>query len=339
MTSEEELIGDPLIEGHHISIIKRMIKDRVNGGAFEIIHRELGYKVLIVQSKSKVYGALCIDCMEQDIDRDDLDFTKTVLLLLSNVLEREFSILVEQTSRLEYEKERFKTMMLRSISHDLRTPLTTLQTGLSFIEQSYEDIDDQTKKDMIKDIYNETSHLSDFVENILYMTRLNAKDHVLHISSELVEDLFNNVKERVYQRLGQHQLIFDETSDEMIEVDGQLIIQTLTNLIENAIKHTRLNSTIHVHFNRFNKTILFEVSDDGGGISDDQLDIIFNDYTSIQHTVGDKKRGVGLGLSICKMIVEAHGGWIQALNNHEGGATFRFELPIKKGDQDEQSGS
>lgn len=337
MTFEDAIIGDQLVENHHVSIVKRMIKDKVNGGAFEIIHRELAYKVLIVESKNNVYGALCVDCLEQDINRDDLDFIKTVLLLMSNVLERDKSLQIEQSSRLEFEKERFKTMMLRSISHDLRTPLTTLQTGLSFLEQSYDLIDEKTKMSMILDLYNETSQLSDFVENILYMTRLNAKEHVLNITSELVEDIFNSTRERVSHRMGQHQIIFDDAGNEMIDVDGQLIIQTLTNLIDNAIKHTQLNSTINIHFSKLNKTVQFDVTDNGGGISDEQLGAIFNDYTTFQHSSGDKKRGVGLGLSICKTIVEAHGGWIKAFNNHEGGATFRFELPSKGGDDLEES--
>lgn len=337
MPTNDETIGDKLVENHHISVVKRMIKDRVNGGAYEIIHRELGYKVLIVQSKKNVYGALCIDCMVQDINREDLDFTKTVLLLMSNVLERDKSLQIEQSSRLEYEKERFKTMMLRSISHDLRTPLTTLQTGLSFLEQSYDLIDEQTKMSMIRELFNETSQLSDFVENILYMTRLNAKEHVLNITSELVEDIFNSTKERLSHRMDQHHIVFDDAGDEIIDVDGQLIIQTLTNLIDNAIKHTHPKSKINVHFAKLNKSVQFEVSDNGGGISEEQLDSIFNDYTSFQHISGDKKRGVGLGLSICKTIVEAHGGWIQALNNAEGGATFRFEIPCKGGETLEES--
>lgn len=337
MSASDEVFGDQLVENHHISVVKRMIKDKVNGGAFEIIHRELGYKVLMVQSKNNVYGALCVDCMDQDINREDLDFTKTVLLLMSNVLERDKSLQIEQSSRLEYEKERFKTMMLRSISHDLRTPLTTLQTGLSFLEQSYDLIEEQTKMSMIKELFNETSQLSDFVENILYMTRLNAKEHVLNMTSELVEDIFNSTKERVSHRLGEHHVTFDDAGDEMIDVDGQLIIQTLTNLIDNAIKHTHPQSKINIHFTKLNKSVQFDVSDNGGGISEEQLSAIFNDYTSFQHISGDKKRGVGLDLSICKTIVEAHGGWIQALNNTEGGATFRFEIPSKGGDINEES--
>jgi len=322
-----QLIGDSMIEDHQKQIVRQMIKDKIHGGAFEIIHRELGYKVIIVHSKDTTYGALCVDCMKGDLSKDDLEFIQTVSLLVSGVLDQIHSRDVEQNAKLEVEKERFKTILLRSISHDLRTPLTTLQTGLSFIEDSYDLIDEKTKLGIIKDLYDETAQLSVFIENILYMTRLSSHHKVLRIQQELVEDLFNEAKERTSHRLGLHPLVIEECFEQTVEVDGQLIVQVLINLIDNAIKHTKNDAKIMLHYALKADRVIFEVKDNGGGIPDEYLSKIFDDYQSFQHASGDIQRGVGLGLSICRSIVEAHQGMITAFNNELGGATFHFEIP------------
>jgi len=329
---EGNIWGDSIIEDLQIPLVKRLIKDRISGGAFEMVHRELGFKVLIVLSSSHVYGALCIDCIEGDIHPDDREFLKTVLLMMTSVLEREYSVHIEHISRIAVEKERLKSTLLRSISHDLRTPLTTLQTGLSLLDESYNMLDDATKIEMVQELLNETGRLTEFVENVLYMTRLNAENNVLHRQMELVDDLFNAVKERVVNRLGDHQLLFEDYDDTLVYVDGQLMIQVLTNLVDNAIKHTHPKTEISLSYHTLASHYVFEVIDNGGGIPDEQLVHIFEDSVSYMRKPGDAKRGVGFGLYICQSIVHAHGGWIKAMNNHKGGATFHLEIPKLGGD-------
>lgn len=336
INNDGQHIGDLFIEDHQLSLIKRLIKDRISGGAFEMVHRELGFKVLIVQSTNRVYGALCIDCTEGDILVSDREFIQTVLLMMTSVLEREYGVHVEQMSRLAVEKERFKTTLLRSISHDLRTPLTTLQTGLSLLDESYTMLDDETKREMINELLNETGRLSEFVENILYMTRLSAQNNVLNLQKELVDDLLGAVKERVMNRIGNHHFEVIESENTMVNVDGQLIIQVLTNLVDNAIKHTHPQSAISINFHMKSTHYVFEVIDNGGGIPEEYIDHIFEDLKTFSRRSGDSKRGVGFGLFICESIVKAHGGWIKAFNNKEGGATFHFEIPKSGGEIDDE---
>jgi len=332
----DQLLGDPLIEEHQKQIVRQMIKEQINGGAYELVHRELGYKVLIIQSKERFYGALCIDCLSGDLSKEDEEFIQTVILLVSGLLDQEHSREIEQISKLEFEKERFKTMLLRSISHDLRTPLTTLQTGLSFLEESFFQIDDKNKLTIIKDLYDESAQLSVFIENILYMTRLSSKNQVLHIKQELIGDIFNEAKERTQHRLGQHQLTIENVDDAYIEVDGQLIVQVLVNLIDNAIAHTKNDSIICLSFASNDEEYIIEVVDNGGGIPPDHLAHIFDDYQTFQHHSGDMHRGIGLGLSICKSILNAHMGSIEAVNNDIGGATFRLVIPKTGGVQEHE---
>ena len=138
-------------------------------------------------------------------------------------------------------------------------------------------LDDITKKEMVNELYNETGRLSEFVENILYMTRLSAQNNVLNLQKELVEDLLGAVKERVVNRLGDHVLEIIDSGSMMITVDGQLIIQVLTNLVDNAIKHTHPQSSISVLFQMKSTHYIFEVVDNGGGIPEAHLDHIFEE--------------------------------------------------------------
>ena len=111
-------------------------------------------------------------------------------------------------------------------------------------------------------------------------------------------------------------------------MDGQLIIQVLVNLLDNAAKHTKEGCTIRLSVYQRGQRAVFEVADDGGGIAPELMDRLFESFVTGQSNRYDAHRGVGLGLSICASIVRAHGGEITAENNQAGGATFRFTLPL-----------
>jgi two-component system sensor histidine kinase KdpD len=103
-------------------------------------------------------------------------------------------------------------------------------------------------------------------------------------------------------------------------------------LVDNAIRHTQKDSNIEIRCTKLQKSTSFEVIDDGDGIPENEIEHIFEDFITIHRSRGDRMRGIGLGLYICKSIVEAHGGWIKAMNNATKGATFYFELPNHQGD-------
>jgi two-component system sensor histidine kinase KdpD len=251
-------------------------------------------------------------------------------------LERESISIHQEKTRFEMEKEKLKNTLLRSISHDLRTPLTTIQTGSSFLYDSFNQLDDDMKKSLLRDINNETSRLSEFVENVLNLTRLNANQLKLHYKNELIEDIFDDIYQRVKNRLENHKLTFIKLdSDDFIHADIQLLIQVFINLIDNAIRHTSEESLINVSYQKIDKGLLFKVEDNGGGILPHQIEDIFKDYVTFDYHRGDHARGIGLGLSICKSIIEAHNGYIKADNNEIGGTTFSFYIPYEEGNQHE----
>ena len=292
-------------------------------------YSEIPIIIFPIVSKKNIQGAFIVDSAEKGLSKQEKEFIQTTLLQMITAIEREKISEEQENIRIQMEKERLKSVLLRSISHDLRTPLTTLQTGTSFLFDSFDKIDPQLMKSLLLDINNETSRLAEFVENVLNMTRLQANQLTLHPTYELIDDIFNDLQQRVQNRLGHHQLIFDDQNQfDTVYTDTPLLIQVLTNLVDNAIHHTREDSFIHVYYEKTDLDIIFTVEDNGGGIAPEQIEHIFEDYVTSEFKKGDTNRGIGLGLSICKAIVEAHGGSIRAINNNQNGASFIFNIPF-----------
>lgn len=332
-TKEQDIIGDLSVNPHDYSKeFEYAIDYQIVCGTNELKFDYLPFKIFPIVGKMDIKGALCIEEELVHLTKQEKEFIQTALLHMLTALERESITIHQEKTRFEMEKEKLKNTLLRSISHDLRTPLTTIQTGSSFLYDSFNQLDDDTKKSLLRDINNETSRLSEFVENVLNLTRLNANQLKLHYKNELIEDIFDDIFQRVKNRLEQHQLTFIKLdNDDFIHADIQLLIQVFINLIDNAIRHTKEDSLINVSYQKIDKGLIFEVKDNGGGILPHQIEDIFKDYVTFDYHRGDQARGIGLGLSICKSIVEAHNGYIKADNNEIGGTTFSFFIPFEEG--------
>ena len=163
------------------------------------------------------------------------------------------------------------------------------------------------------------------------MTRIQDGKLIIKKENEVVDDIVSEVVRRV-KKIKSNKEIKVKMTDNVILVpmDGKLIIQVLINLFDNAIKHTKDDSVINFNIYCETNYICFEVSDNGGGIKNEMLDHIFESYISSDAERADRYRGIGLGLSICKSIVEAHDGTIEAYNNEFGGATFKVRLPLSE---------
>ncbi|MFO7969155.1 MAG: ATP-binding protein [Candidatus Izemoplasmatales bacterium] len=291
---------------------------------------DLDIKIFPIISTKDIKGALILKSLTKDISKQEKEFVQTSILNIVTAIDKEIILREEENTRIEIEKEKIKSSLLRSISHDLRTPLTSLKTGTSFLYDSFEKIDDETKKSMLLDINNETSRLNDFVDNLLNMTRLTANKFTINKKIEVLDEILLDVYRRVKTRLGNKKLNIEQRKELIkVNVDGQLLTQVFVNLIDNAIRHTKDNSVIQVNYQIDQKNIIFKVSDNGGGIPEENITSIFSNFTSIETRKEDNYRGIGLGLNICKAIVNAHGGKISVFNNEQGGATFEFNIPNK----------
>lgn len=284
-----------------------------------------------VRSGDTVSSVIGIDMMgEKRIDSFEKSLLIAVLAESGMALEKERIQAEHHEMKLKANTEQLRSNLLRAISHDLRTPLTSISGGSDFILENMDTLDHETLKNTLTDISNEAKWLSSLVENLLNMTRIQDGRLSINKKPELVDEVVLAAVSKINKRTdGRKISVSNSDCTEFVQMDAQLIIQVIINLIDNAINHTRPGSVIEVSYRTEHKQLLLSVSDNGGGIPSENMEKLFDLFYTTAYGSGDKKRGMGLGLSICKSITEAHGGIISATNNDNGGATFTVTLPVE----------
>lgn len=228
-------------------------------------------------------------------------------------------------------QERYRSNLLRAISHDLRTPLSSIM-GTSEILMGMTDKQD-SRYSMAESIYKDADWLHSLVENILSLTRLRDGKLVLNKQLEAVEEVIGVAVAAIEKRAPERDIAVYIPDDVMlVPMDAKLIEQVLVNLLDNAIKHTLPDKEIRINVSedREKNLAIFSIIDNGSGISDIDLPHVFQMFYTTHGKGPDTQRGVGLGLSICESIVTEHGGTIEARNRNNGaGSEFIFTLPLE----------
>ena len=245
-------------------------------------------------------------------------------------------MLTEQNKRqsrieAEAEREKMKANLLRSVSHDLRTPLTAIYGSASAVLENYDDFSDEVKKDLIEHVRDDAQWLVRLVENILSITRI--KDGVVAIrkTPEAAEEIAAEAvaKFRKNRSMPVNVRVPDELL--MVPMDATLIEQVLVNLLENAFLHAKGVTVIDLEVRKENEFVSFSVLDDGEGIDEEVLPKLFEElFPNAKEANADGRRSMGIGLSACMSVVRAHGGNMYAQNRPEGGACVTFVLPIEE---------
>ncbi|MDD5953511.1 MAG: DUF4118 domain-containing protein [Oscillospiraceae bacterium] len=230
----------------------------------------------------------------------------------------------------EAARERYRGNLLRSISHDLRTPLASIMgSGEMLMDMTSPD---DPRHDLAKDIYKDAGWLHALVENILNLTRLQDGKQPLHKQMEAVEEVIGAAVLAVEKRAPDHEItihIPDEVL--LVPMDAKLIQQVLINLLDNAVKHTPPGGEISVtaFADKVNHQAVLTVADRGSGIAESDLPHLFQMFYTTREKGADAQRGIGLGLTICESIVNAHKGTLSAKNRAGGGAEFTVTLPME----------
>lgn len=234
----------------------------------------------------------------------------------------------QEQLRLIAEKEKLRANLLRAVSHDLRTPLTSIvgATG-AILDQS---LPAEKQRELLQDVNDDAQWLLRMIENLLTVTRISGETAPLHLETEVVEEI-------LAQAVIQFQKHFDQIDVEMLlpddilmaDMDAVLIEQVVLNLMENAVYHGQQTSRLIVSAAGNENVVRVTVSDNGVGIPKEKLAHLFSGTLgSREHT--DSQKHMGIGLSVCKSIIKAHGGNLTAFNNDLGGASFSFTLPQKE---------
>lgn len=232
----------------------------------------------------------------------------------------------------EGEVEIMRANLLRAVSHDLRTPLTTIYGSSSAILENYASLSDYQKERMIAGIKEDSEWLIRMVENLLSVTKLEGEGLKLIKSPTVLDELIDAVYLKFKKRYPDKTVSFDLPEDMVIiPMDAILIEQVLVNILDNAVQHAKGMTRISMRVYIEDKRAVFEISDDGAGIERDRLADIFTGHiSSVTDPSDNRKRNAGIGLSVCATIIKAHGSEITAENKKNGGALFRFALDIEE---------
>jgi two-component system sensor histidine kinase KdpD len=239
----------------------------------------------------------------------------------------ERAILAEeaQNALLKAKTETLRNTLLSSVSHDLRTPLAAITGAASTLLQPDITLDKNSKKELIKTIYEEAEHLNEIIRNVLDMTRLESGAIVVKKEWQSIEEIIGVVLDRFSEKLKEHPLSINLSADlPLVPFDALLIEQVLMNLLDNAIKYTPRETPLELSAILKGDSLLVELADRGPGIHEGEEKRIFEKFVRGSTSRG----GIGLGLTICHTIITAHGGDVWAENRPGGGAVFRFTLPI-----------
>ena len=270
----------------------------------------------------------------------NMDFTvpesifSAIVMLIISFLTSMFTTRLKkwQALKVEGERERMRANLLRAVSHDLRTPLTTIYGASSSIVESYDKLSDSQKIKMTLGIKEDSEWLIRMVENLLSVTRIDDGKVKIIKTSTVLEELIDTVILKFKKRYPARSVELT-LPDELvlIPMDAILVEQVIINILENAVHHaigmTRLSLSVFI----LDGKAVFEISDNGCGIDKDRLDTVFSGYKdSFTASSDGQKRNAGIGLSVCATIIKAHGGSISAENAKDGGAVFRFSLPVQE---------
>lgn len=253
-----------------------------------------------------------------------------IIMLVISVLTSAFTTKMKEWQRVkaESEKERMRANLLRAVSHDLRTPLTTIYGASSSVVDSYDKLSDAQKLQMAIGIKEDSQWLIRMVENLLSITRIDSGAVKLIKTPTVLEELIDSVILKFKKRYPEQQVDIEIPEDVvLIPMDAILIEQVIINILENAIHHAEGFTKLSLRVFVIDKKAIFEIADNGCGIPAEKLDRIFMGYNDKADEPSDtQSRNAGIGLSVCATIIKAHGGDITAENARDGGAIFRFSL-------------
>ena len=237
---------------------------------------------------------------------------------------------------METEREKMRANLLRAVSHDLRTPLTSIYGACSTVTENYDSLGKEQALKLLREACEDAQWLNRMVENLLSVTRFDGEQVAVKKTPTVLEELLDAVLVKFKKRCPDVPVQLELPEDfVMIPMDSMLIQQVLTNLLENAVLHAEGMTRLTLRVFTLGQRAVFEVIDNGCGIPKERLKTLFTGTTLTQDTSSGGKHGMGIGLSVCAAIIKAHGGEIKAESTPGEGTTIRFWLETEEVDTEE----
>ena len=323
--------NDEILQKEELAVAEWTYKNNKHAGASTTTLPGAKCLYLTIRNGDKVFGVVGLRLRKKSIPSFEESIMFAILNESALAFEKEEFMQKEKEVAIKLEQEQLRANLLRSISHDLRTPLTSISGNADMLIKNENKISNSHKNKIYGDIYDDSMWLMNLVENLLSVTRIENGSMQLNLQSELVDDVISEAIKHINRKSVEHDISIKQDDDMLVaKMDAKLIIQVIINLVDNAIKYTEIGSKINLTVLKINDKIHIEVSDNGIGIPNDQKDKIFTMFYTANNVIADGRRGMGLGLSLCKSIIEAHGGRIWVTDNKPSGTVFGFELDAEE---------
>ena len=283
---------------------------------------------LSIRTGERVYGVVGIATSDKPLDAFESSILLSVLGECALALENQKNVEEKEAAAVIAKNEQLRANLLRSISHDLRTPLTSISGNASNLLSNGPLFDAKTKEQMYADIYDDAMWLINLVENLLSVSRLEQGRMNLHLTTELIDEVVAEALRHINRKRAEYHFHVQSSDDYLLaQMDAKLIVQVLINILDNAMKYTPPGSDIEIGWKQEGKFIYISVADNGPGIPDQAKPHIFDMFYSASNQIADSRRSMGLGLALCKSIVNAHGGEIVVSDHKPHGSIFTFSVP------------
>ena len=325
----DKAADDAVLSPSEAGVAAWVFKNNKHAGATTATLPDARCLYLAIRSHEQVFGVVGIVIDGRPLDAFENSTTLSVLGECALALESKRAAREREEAALLAKNEQLRANLLRSIGHDLRTPLTAISGAADVLLSEDLDIGRDKARELLGDIDGNARWLIGLVENLLAVTRIEDGSVQLNLTPELLDDVTCEAVRHLPHAADTHELCVHPTDDVLMSrMDARLITQVVVNLVDNALKYAPGGTRIDVTFRRDGDSVTCEVADAGPGVPDAEKDQVFDMF----HTVNgvrpvDGRRSLGLGLALCHSIVEAHGGRIWVRDNHPCGAVFGFSLP------------
>ncbi|MFH1080733.1 MAG: sensor histidine kinase KdpD [Pseudomonadota bacterium] len=272
-----------------------------------------------------IVGVLPEDAM-RIFDPEERHFLESFVNQTAMAVERVMLAKEAHEERLKAEAQNVRNTFLSSVSHDLRSPLAVVAGAASTLLEKEASLDRSDRLELLHTIHEETDRLERIIRNVLNLTRLDSGTITVHKEWQPLEEIIGVVLNRFADRFRERSLVLKIPPDlPLIPFDTLLMEQVLSNLLENALRHTPPGTPVEITVTPQKSAVMIEIGDRGPGIPAHEEETVFKKFTRGTHT----QMGAGIGLAICRVIVEAHGGRIWVENRLGGGAVFKFVIPVE----------
>ncbi len=330
--SESETIeGDRMFLPVERNTAQWAFENRQRAGSTTDIMNEAKCLYVSIRINNNVYGVVGIHVNGKHLDSFENSMLLSIIGECALALDNNRNANEKELAAVLAKNEQLRANLLRTISHDLRTPLTSISGNAGNLLSNYDKLDDETRVQIFTDIFDDSQWLISLVENLLSVTRIEEGKMKFNMSVQLMDEVIDEAMRHINRKGAEHVITVTCKDDLLLaRMDAKLIVQVIINLVDNAVKYTPSDSEINITAEKKDHFVSVSVSDNGNGIPDLLKPHVFEMFYTGDNKIADSRRSLGLGLYLCKSIINAHGGELTLSDNVPHGCVFTFTVPLEE---------